>query len=211
MTTTKIALATVALGLLASCAGPQTQVTQPLDATADAPYRKVLVVTLFSSFDARRWLEQEIVRELGERGVSAVRSTSMMDTRTPIVRQTFIDMIEEVGADALLLTQLTRHDMEKSEQDARPQATWNYWPTWYFNVFAVELTEYVEPPRLNIEHELVLATQIFSVATKEPVWGMESRSRFVEVQEDGLAYQVFVDEARAVVRNLSRSGVVAPD
>jgi hypothetical protein len=209
MKTLRNALAAVAVTLLASCAGPQTQVTNPLDATADAPYRKILVVTLFSSFDARRYLEQEIVRELGERGVSAVRSTSMMDTRTPLVRQTFIDMIEEVGADALLLTQLTQHDMERSEADARPQATYNYWPTWYFNVFAVELTEYVEPPRVNIEHDLVLATQVFSVAAKEAVWGMESRSKFVEFQEDGLSYDVFIDEARAIVRNLSRSGVVA--
>ena len=205
----RCALAVVAVSLLASCAGPQTQVTHPLDAMADAPYRKVLVVTLFSSFDARRYLEQEIVRELGERGVTAVRSTSMMDTKTPVVRQTFIDMIEEVGADALLLTQLTQHDMERSAADARPQATYNYWPTWYFNVFAVELTEYVEPPRVNIEHELVLATQVFSVATKEAVWGMESRSKFVEVQEERLAYDVFIDEARAIVRNLARSGVVA--
>lgn len=205
----KIALAALAMTLLASCAGPQTQVTQPLEATADAPYKKVLVVTLFSSFDARRWLEQEIVRELGERGVDAVRSTSMMNSKTPIVRQTFIDMIEEVGADALLLTQLTQHDMERSAADARPQATYNYWPTWYFNVFAVELTEYVEPPRVSLEHDLILATQVFSVASKEPVWGMESRSRFVEVQEDGLAFDVFVNEARAVVRNLWRSGVVA--
>ena len=52
--------------------------------------------------------------------MTAVRSTSMMDTRTPVVRQTFIDMIEEVGADALLLTQLTQHDMEQSAADARP-------------------------------------------------------------------------------------------
>lgn len=206
----RFTLAVVTMSLLAACGGTQTTVTHPLEATADAPYKKILVVTLFSSFDARRYLEQEIVDSLGKQGVTAIRSTSMMDTTTPVNRQTFLDMIDEVGADALLLTQLTQHDMERSKQAARPQATYNYWPTYYYNVFEVQLTEYVEPPRLNLEHSLVLATQVFSVASKTAVWGMESRSKFVENQEDRLDYNVFVKEAQAIVKSLSHSGLVSP-
>lgn len=208
MSRSKYLIAAMAASLLVACAGPQTTVTHALDDSADAPYEKILVVTLFSSFDGRRYLEQEIVKELAKRGVTAVRSTSMMDSTTPVVRQTFLDMVEEVGADALILTQLTSHDMERSEKDARPQATYNYWPTYYYNVFAVELTEYVEPPRINLKHSLVLATQVFSVASKTAVWGMESRSKFVEYQEDRLDYSLFVDEANGIVNNLSRSGLI---
>jgi hypothetical protein len=70
------------------------------------------------------------------------------------------------------------------------------------------LTEYVEPPRVLIDHTLVLATQAFSVAEREPVWALESKSEFVEVQEEGLDYNVFIDEANAVVKRLKRDGVV---
>ena len=195
--------------MLASCAGTQTTVTNPLSETADAPYEKVLVVSLFSSFEARRWLETEIVKALSEQGVEAVRSTSMMNTRTPVVPQTFIDMVNEIGADALLLTQLTSLAAEVEQKSARPKATYNYWPTYYWNVFEVEVTEYTEPPRLNVEHSLVLATQVFSVASREAVWGMDSRSKFVEVEEDGLDYQIFVNEAKGIVRNLVRDGLIA--
>jgi hypothetical protein len=204
----RLLVAGLVLAGAACSTGPQVVVSQPVADSADVPYRNVLVVALFSSFDARRYLEKETVDRLKTLGIAATPSTSMMDTRTPVTAQTFIDMVDEIGADAVLLTQLTSYGAQQTEVDARPEATVNYWPTYYFNVFAVELTEYVEPPRLNIEHSLVLATQLYSVATREPVWGIESRSSFVEIEEDGLQYRIFEDEAEAIVRRLRRDGLV---
>lgn len=196
--------------LLSGCAsGPRILVTQPLSDSSDAPSKKILVVTLFDSFDARRYLEEETVKKLAEHGVIGVPSTSMMNTRTPVVPDTFIKMVHEIAADAVLLTQLTSHDAEHSAKDARPRSTYNYWPTYYYNVFEVQLTEYVEPPRLQIEHSLVLATQMFSVQSREPVWAMESQSVFVQKQEDGLDYQIFVREAAAIVKHLARDKLIA--
>ena len=195
--------------LLVGCAsGPSVTISQPLSEGADTPYKNVLVVALFSSFDPRRYLETEIVNELEKLGVKATASTSMMDSRTPVVPQTFIDMVERIGADGLVLTQLASLDTTQKDVATRPQATLNYWPTYYFNVFEVELTEYVEPPRRNLEHELVLASQVFSVRDRAPVWGIDSRSSFTQIEEDGLRYSVFVDEARAIVRRMARDGLV---
>ena len=61
--------------LLSACAGG-TKVTrvQHLDPAADAPYKKILVIALVSSFDARRYLEKEIVTQLAELGTDAVAS-----------------------------------------------------------------------------------------------------------------------------------------
>jgi hypothetical protein len=195
--------------ILSACANaPQVTVSQPLSESADAPYEKILVVTLFDSFDARRYLEEEIVAHLARQDAVGVASTSMMNTKTPIVAATFIEMVDKIGADAVLLTQLTSHGANMTEKDASPQATYNYWPTYYWNVFQVELTEYVEPPRLEIEHSLILASQVFSVKSREPVWGIESRSVFVEVQEDGLDYGIFVREADAIVRHMTRDRLI---
>ncbi len=199
-----------AVTLFACASSKHVKISQKLSDSADAPYKKVLVVALFSSYDSRRYLEMEVVNELSRRGTEAVRSTSMMDSRTPVNRETFLAMVEKIGADAVLLTQLTSHDAVVSQKDARPEATYNYWPTHYYNVFSVELTEYVEPPRQQAEHNLVLATQLFSVTSKDPVWGMESQSVFVEKQEDGLNQKVYVQEAQAIVGAMSRGGVIAP-
>jgi hypothetical protein len=203
------ALAVIAAIVLCACSSvPTATVSRPLVESADAPYEKILVVTLLDSFDARRYLEEETVNELARRGVSAVRSTSMMNSKTPIVAQTFIDMIEEIGADGLLLTQLTSYGVTQKEKDANPQATYNYWPTYYYNVWQVELTEYVEPPRLQTNFSLLLATEMFSVQSREPVWAIETRPKFTEEQEDGMDYQIFVDEAQAIVNAMSRGKVI---
>ena len=201
--------ALIACLLLAACSSlPAVSVRQPVADDTELPFGKVLVVALFDSFDPRRYLEEEIVERLAASGTDAVRSTSMMDSRTPVVPRTFIDMVDEVGADSVLVIQLAGLRSVSSEEDASPEATLNYWPTYYFNVFQVELTEYVEPPRINIEHTLVLATQMFSVATREPVWGIESRSIFTELQEDGLSYSIYENEAEAIVRAMRRDGLV---
>jgi hypothetical protein len=207
---TLIVVAFIAGLVLTACASrPTVSVSQPLAKDADVPYEKTLVVALFSSFDARRYLEKEIVKRLEQQGVAAVRSTSMMDTTTPVTAATFIDMVEQIDADSVLVTQLTAYDMTASAKDARPKSSWNYRPTYYYNVFEVELTEYVEPKIINMEHDLLLATQLFSVRTREPVWGVESHARFEENVERGLDYRIFEREADAIVARLVRDGVVA--
>jgi len=198
--------ATVTLGACSS--KPEVTRLQELSESVEAPFEKYLVITLFDSFDARRYLEEETVKFLAELGTVGIPSTSMMNTKTPLVAQTFIDMVDEIDADAVLLTQLASHDVQEYARDARPERTINLYPTYYFNVWAIETTEYVEPPRLELEHDLVLKTEVLSVATREPVWAIDSRSQIVEVQEDGLDYSIFVNEANAIVTSLSKDGLI---
>ena len=49
---------------LGACAGTTVTRVQELSESADAPYDNVLVISLFKSFDARRYLEDAIVKEL---------------------------------------------------------------------------------------------------------------------------------------------------
>jgi hypothetical protein len=124
--------------VLAGCAtGPE--VTRLSDAPPDGgPYGKILVVSLFESFDMRRYLETELVTQLSEQGIEAVASTSMMDSKTPVDRGTFVDMVEKTGADAVLLTQPVDLGITPKKTDrASPEATCNFRPTYYYNVFAV--------------------------------------------------------------------------
>lgn len=205
----KIALISVLLALSA-CGGTQVTRVQPLAETADAPYENVLVVSLFKSFDARRYLEKEIVKSLSKQGVRGIASTGLMDTTTPITRQTFLAMVESQGADAVLVTQLVSLDTESKMKDARPDATYNIRPTYYYNVWGVELTEYVSPPLLELKHSIALATQLYSAAQQEPVWGIESETSISTDYDSRRDYSVFVDEAAAIVSYLSRDGLLAP-
>ena len=196
--------------MLGACAGTQVTQVQSLSEAADAPYGDVLVISLFKSFDARRYLEKEIVKQLKAKGVNAVASTSQMDTRTPVTRETFRDMADALGSDAVLVTQLISFDTQAKMKDARPESTYNIRPTYYFNVWSVELTEYVAPKRLQLNHDIALATQVYSVARREPVWAIESQTS-ISLDYDQLRdISVMTDEARVIASHLSRDGLLAP-
>ena len=192
-----------------ACAGPQVTRTQPLDEAADAPYDNVLVVSLFQSFDMRRLLEREIVKQLKAQGVDAVPSPSLISVKTPLNREAVIEAVGQANSDAVLVTQLLDAQTTSRFRDRSPESTYNIRPTYYYNVWNVELTEYSEPPGLEAKHEILMATQVFSVSTKEPVWTIETRSRLkrdVNMQFSGTS---IADEAKAIAGAMARDGLLA--
>ena len=196
--------------VLCACAGTQVTRVQPLADTADAPYDNVLIIALFKSFDARRYLEKDIVKQLEARGVKAVASTSMMDSRTPATRETFLTMVDSLKSDSVLVTQLVNLKTQAKMKDASPVSTYNIRPTYYFNVWSVELKEYVEPQSLQLTHELVLATQLYSVAQQEPVWAIELKTDISMDYDQRGDLSVITEEAKAITSYLSRDGLLAP-
>ncbi|HEX7719327.1 MAG TPA: hypothetical protein VF389_05940 [Woeseiaceae bacterium] len=201
-------VAALSCSLVACSTGPQVAPVggaQPSDET----FNKILVVSLFESFDMRRYLETELVSELRARGTEAIASTSMMNSLTPVVPETFIEMVKEVGADSVLVTQLVHLDSKASETTMRPQASYNVRPTYWYNVFSVELTEYAEPPDIRTEHDLTLLVELISAQTRERVWKIETRSKIVLKTEMERDYSAYVDEAKAISRQMARDGLLS--
>ena len=195
--------------ILAACAGPQVTRTQLLDESADAPYDNVLVVSLFQSFDMRRILEREIVKQLKAQGVDAVPSTSLISVKTPLNRDSVLEAVGQANADAVLVTQLLDAQTTSQFRDRRPESTYNFRPTYYYNVWNVELTEYSEPQGLEAEHEFTMATQVFSVSTKEPVWTIETRSKLKRNVDRQFSGTSIADEASAIANAMARDGLLA--
>jgi len=196
------------LVLLAACASsPDVTRTQAVSA-GDAPYERILVAALFADFDYRRFLEKEIIKALEERGVEAVAMTSMTDTRTVLNRDAVVDRVGRAGADAVLVMQLVDYESRAKIRDANPEATYNYWPTYWYNVFEVELTEYVEPTYIQFTDELELSAAVYSVASEQRVWAIETEFTMEQDMEFGMDYTLFVDEAEAIVRAVARDDLI---
>lgn len=200
----------VLLALMAACSSSTTTVSsvETRDRPVDAPYDRVLVIALFKSFDARRYLEKEIVKILSERGVNAVASTSLMDTRTPATRATFLAMVDELESEAVLVTQLASLETKAKMKDMNPEISYNVRPTWYYNVWSVDQTEYIEPQGMQLKHKLVLATQLYSAKTREPVWAIEAKSKLKVEYDQYNDYSIFVTEAKAITGRLVRDRMV---
>lgn len=207
---TRYVVMLMAFVLISACAGPQVTRVQTLSETADVPYDNVLVISMFKSFDVRRYLETAIVKQLSERGVNAVASTSRMDTRTPVTRKTFLDMVEALDSDAVLVTQLISFNTSAKFRDARPESTYVVRPTYYYNVWNVELTEFVSPQDLQTKHTIVLSTQLYSVSSQSPVWAIESKTKLTRDRQNRGDTAFIGDEAKAIVSYLSRDGLLAP-
>jgi hypothetical protein len=202
-------LASLAMVLSACSSIPSVKKVQKLSDTADAPYDNILVVALLSSYTSRKGLERQVVTQLAERGTKSVASTSMMEMTTPMTRDVYVEMVDKIGADAVLISQLADLKSEVSIQDASPEATYNIRPTYYFNVWDVNLTEYIEPPYIGVEGTYVLATQVYSVSIEEAVWAIESTADFKQDISVPRPYGVYLDEARSIISHLSRDGVIA--
>ena len=70
--------------VLVAFAMPQLAAAEKAPRPPGAPFQNILVIFLADSFDSRRYLETEIVKELEKKGTKAVRSTSMMNSRVPM-------------------------------------------------------------------------------------------------------------------------------
>jgi hypothetical protein len=133
-----------------------------------------------------------------------------MDTKTPVTRQTFVAMLDELDSDAVLVTQLVDIKSKAAmTESASPEATLKVRPTYYFNVWEVELTEYMEPQTLEVKSSFVLATQLYSVLNQEAVWAIESKSKIVETGGPEANYLVYLDEGKAMVKQLWRDRLIA--
>ena len=127
-----------------------------------------------------------------------------------MTRQTFVDMVDALGADAVLVTHFVSLATQASMNDMSPEATYNIRPTYYYDVWSVDLKEYVEPQSLKLEHSLVLATQLYSAKNRQSVWAIESRSNIVQDFSIGQDYSVVVDEAKAITNRMAGAGLIAP-
>jgi len=197
------------IAALAACSStPQVSSVETVEKATDAPYDRVLVIALFKSYDARRYLEKEIVKILSARGVNAVASTSLMNTRTPATRKTFLAMVDELDSDAVLVTQLASLETTAKMKDMNPEVTYNVRPTWYYNVWSVDQTEYIQPQGMQLKHKLVVATQLYSARTQQPVWAIEAKSKLKVEYDQYNDYSIFVDEAKAITGRLVRDAMV---
>ena len=183
---------------------------QPLDKSAQAPYNKVLVVGLFNSFETRSLLERAVVQDIGRGIPGAVAATSFMKTTTPITTESILAVVKESGADAVLVTQLVDFSESRTKiKDRNPEASYKVRPTYYWNVWEVRLTEYMEPQYLETKVSLLLLTELYQVNNRKLVWAVESKAKITkDLSRPG--YYPFVNSQATTIAQLMQSkGIIA--
>lgn len=195
---------------LAACGGvPQVKRLDAPAEPAGTPYTNILVISLFDSFDTRRYFEEETVKALKAGGTQAVTLTSLLKIGTPVNRETVIPVVEKIGADAVLVTQVTDMQTTGKIKDRRPESSTNIRPTYYYNVFSVDVTEYVEPPAVQYHFNLALRADLIAVDNKESVWAVASTTKDKSDFEGTRDYSKIVNQAKAIVDALASDHLIA--
>ena len=117
-------------------------------------------------------------------------------------------MVDNTGADSVLVTQFIAGESSLKAKDANPETSVNVRPTYYFNVWSVEVTEYVEPQFVFEEGKVMLATQMLSVAKRDAVWTIESTLKYKKEVGVPRPYDAYDAEAESVVKHLARDGLI---
>lgn len=196
--------------LASGCAvPPKATITLEVTESAEVPFQNTLVLVLFSKFDTRRYLEDEIVNHLAAQGIKAVASTSMMTTKTPLTKDFILETMTELGSDSLLLTQLANLETTGEVKSMNPEVTYNVRPTYYVNVFSVDQQEFIEPQTVRFTHYLSTSSDLYSFKTKEKIWGMITYSKIKQNVDNMREYSIIVDEANAIVNSMLDDAVVS--
>lgn len=182
---------------------------QPLEKSAAVPYNKVLVVGLFNSFDTRSLLERAIVQDIGRGTPGAVAATSFMKTTTPLTTETIKAIVKESEADAVLVTQLV--DMSKSKtkvKERNPQTSYKINQTFFWNVWDVQVVEYMEPEYLEQKLSLYLITELYQVDNQQRVWAINSKAKIVKDLSRPDYYPFIDSDAEKIVARMRSEGII---
>ncbi len=208
----RTAVALLSVALHSGCANTAyVSTVQPLADAADVPYKKILVLAVFDSFETRSLAERAMVNDIKKTDTDAVAATAEMLTTTPLNAETLRNMIAKTGADAILVTQVLQlSDSTSKVKNRSPEASWKVRPTYYFNVWEVRLNEYMEPPFLETEAKILLLTELFETSSQELVWVAESKAKIVKDMSRPGYYPVVSSAAEKIARQMQDDGIMSP-
>jgi len=182
----------------------------------DVPFQNVLVVTIVPDSNARRTFEKTVAKSITEGSARGVAAYSISgETASKLTKEMVIDMAENSGADAVLVTKI----LDKDAQLARDREETIYHAGPVTKVVQSEdssftrslTTNYgieVVPGSLVIEADAVLESSLYEVATGyELAYRATTRGHFQLGGEDRIEH-VANRFAMAIVKRLRSDQVI---
>lgn len=198
-------VAVFAIALFAAgCASQSRTTVEKLYQHADAKrYERILVVGIAADASGRRQMEDLVTAELSNAVESAVPAYSRVGAM-PTVTQDAIDLAAEAtDSDAILVTHVvsvsTTAEVREGRVDMLSECRGGN-PADYFLYDHEELRE---PDSVTFAHEVIVVSNLYEAGSGTRLWTIQSTC-FNKAHLDS----VMRDEARAIVRQLRRDGLI---
>lgn len=203
----KISLTIIAAMTIAACGGTTSRTTSTVDGSAySGPgFSNLLVIAVADVYNNRAMFERTLSQEISGDSVAATPYYSLTKMDDPIDRPTIEKIVNEGGFDAVLITRVLNRDIDSSikvgsssakkvRKDADGVA----------DLFRYDYQELNEPMTLSMEFNVVISSELFSVATSDRVWGIES-----DIADSTSVGTLVLEAADIVARELRRDDMLA--
>lgn len=210
--TSRLPLLLMAASLASACTRPTTVEGRWADGVSPgASFNKILVVGVTPAYTTRCRFERMLQESLG---AAAVTSCSRMSTKDPLTRDAIVQLVGELGADAVLSTRLVdgkaalaagNTDEARGENYYKP-AGYGYVYDPYYGGFGVPVVygDFVsEAPALTLRRTVVVASNFYQAKDAAIIYTLDTATYDKESQ-----FEVIDDVTAAIAKRLRRDGLV---
>ncbi|MDH3614101.1 MAG: hypothetical protein OES10_12540 [Gammaproteobacteria bacterium] len=169
----------------------------------EASFSNFLVIGVAVDYNARAQFERATVSELRRKGASASTYHSVVAGNKPITPDNIRTAVQSGNFDAMLVTRVLATQTDAKVQKDREEIDATPIGGRLVNLFRYDYTDYKNPGSIDLKTDVALATELYSAATEEIVWSMESSSK----GETNLG--LLIDETAAtIVNRLDRDNLI---
>lgn len=166
-------------------------------------FNKVLVIGVADSFNSRATFERSLAQELSGNGTTATAYYTLVDGQSAIEREAIEKLVDERGFDAVLITRVLNRDVTGSVKEGSSSAKKTRRDGGVAELFRYDYEELNEPAELSLELSVIISSEVFSAATKDRVWAIES-----DISDSSSVGVLVLDAVEIVSRELRRDGLV---
>lgn len=187
--------------LLVACSGTELAKKATTGAGASNSVSDILVIVVADKDATRRSFEDRFVSRFEAEGINAVSSAAAipMPSDLKLEKSAILEAVNRYGNDAVLVTHLK--SKEYKESYTRGTGSLGYYG-YYGSIWG-----YSRAPGYYQERTTVrLATNLYDVETENLIWSGETKTWNKKSEAE-----VLDDVVRVVVRDMKKSGLLAPE
>lgn len=193
--------AAAAVLILAAC-GSTSSTISTLDGPAYAGpgFANMLVIAIADSYDNRATFERELAKKISSGDTSATAHYTLTKMGDPIDRPAIEKLVKDGAFDAVLITRALDSEVVGREKTGSASTKVSRKSDAFFRYDYEELND---PVTIALDVNVVISSELFSVASGEMVWAIKSK-----LSDKASVGMVVFDAADIVAKRLRRDGLV---
>ena len=205
MNRVSIAAAIGCVSILCGCASSDRVVKtyEDPDFTGRA-FANVLVVGVHQNATTRRRFESAVAEAIRARGAAASPSLNFMLSTDDLSRDSLLTIVKREGFDAVLVTRLLDAQVRVENREGRSTAEAQRRNDIVLaDFFRYDYIEYKDPMVSNTVSTVILATDLYDVASESKIWSVESSA-----VDKASVYETIKTTSSVLATALSRDGLI---